>query len=209
MSFPVVEPRSTVMPDAGPGAPRFVVIARILRPRGRRGEVLAEILTDFPGRFEGLRRIFLSAAGTEAVEEPPRARSLESTWLHKDKVVLKLSGVDSITAAEDLRGLAVLIPYSERVPLPPHSYYWPDIIGCRVLAGSPEARVEIGKVEAIEPTAGAPILHVKRGDRRDEEVLIPFAQEICREVDPEAKLILIDPPEDLLDLNKPQRAGQV
>lgn len=211
MTFPV-EPRpnarAVVDDPARHAEPRFVVIARILRPQGRRGEVLAEILTDFPGRFAGLRRVFLSAAGAESGKEPPRAVELESAWLHKGKVVLKLGGADSITAADGLRGLSVLIPYSERVQLPLHSYYWPEIEGCRVLAGPPEARVEIGTVEAIEPTAGAPILHVRPKDERDDEVLIPFAQEICREIDPKAKLILIDPPDDLLDLNKPSRAGQ-
>lgn len=60
---------------------------------------------------------------------------------------------------------------------------------------------------AVEPTAGVPLLHIERGASGRQEILIPLAEEICTKVDPEAKLITIDPPEDLLELNDSKEAS--
>lgn len=188
---------------------RYIAIARILRPQGRSGEVSAEIMTDFPARFQKLRRVFLennAPNGVDGHQDQPREAALERAWPHKGNIVLKLKGVDSISQAEALRGLTVFVPFEERVSLPANTYYWPEIEGCRVLAGRPEARIEIGIVTGVEPTAGVPLLHVSRANKGRNEVLIPFAQEICREIDPAAKRIVIDPPEDLLELNEPESA---
>lgn len=183
---------------------RYIAIARILRPQGRRGEVSAEIMTDFPARFQKLRRVFVGD-GVMGSQNQPTEAALERAWPHKGSIILKLKGIDSISQAQALRGLTIFVPFEERVPLPANTYYWPEIEGCRVLAGRPEARVEIGIVTAVEPTAGVPILHVSRSLRSGDEILIPFAQEICREIDPEAKRIMIDPPEGLLILNEAER----
>ncbi len=169
-------------------------MARIVRPQGRRGEVTAEILTDFPERFRSLRGVFLERAGGT-----PEAVRVEDAWLHKGRVVLKFSGVDSISRAEALRGLHVLIQREERIPLGEAQYYVWELVGCRVILQRKSAPEEIGTVTDVEPTGGVDLLHVAtpRG-----EVLIPLAQDICTRIDPEAKTILIDPPEDLLELNE-------
>jgi len=173
----------------------FLAIARILKPQGRRGEVCAQILTDFPDRFHQLRRVYIENPG-----KPPLELRLESAWPHKGRMVLKLAGVDSIDEAGRLRGLHVLIPFEERVPLADNSYYWSDLCGCSVVTGSPGAWTEIGIVKSVEPTPGAALLHVARKDSRG-EVLIPLAEEICTRIDPGSKIIVVDPPADLLDLN--------
>ena len=169
-------------------------MARIVRPQGRRGEVTAEILTDFPERFRSLRRVFLERPGGT-----PEATRVEDAWLHKGRIVLKFSGVDSISGAEALRGLHVLIRREERIPLGEARYYVWELEGCRVVLGRDDPPKEIGTVSSVEPTGGVDLLHVAtpRG-----EVLIPLAQDICTRIDPEAKTILIDPPEDLLELNQ-------
>ena len=183
--------------------PRFIAIARIVRPQGNRGEVSAEITTDFPGRFQRLERVFLGAGWTGAGRDQTcQEFTLERAWPHKGRIVLKLVGIDSISQANALRGREVLVPYEERVPLPKDTYYWLELERCRVVAGAAAKRVEIGTVVAVEPTNGVPLLHVARVKPGGGEVLIPLAQEICREIDPEAKLIVIDPPEDLLELNE-------
>lgn len=180
----------------GNDSPQFLAIARITKPQGRKGEVAAEILTDFPQRFAGLKRIYLSAA-----DKRPCVHQLERAWVHKGRIVLKLSGIASIAQAERLRGLHVLIPYAERTPLPENSYYWSDLLGCRVVAGNLEEPAEVGTVTAIEPTAGVALLHVTRNKPKEDEILIPLAEDICKRIDPTKKMIFIDPPEDLLDLN--------
>ncbi len=174
-------------------ATRFLAIARIVRPQGRRGEVLAEILTDFPDRFQELRRAYLEDPG-----HGPVSVDVENIWHHKGRVVIKFSGVDSIDQAAGLRGLCVLIPREERTALPPDHYYHWELQGCRVVREREGKTVEIGTVVSIEPTGGVDVLHVAtpRG-----EILIPLAQAICTRIDGEKKTIWVDPPEDLLDLN--------
>lgn len=197
--------REYVIPlQAHPGNDKnqFLAVARISRPQGRRGEVAAEILSDFPERFEKLRQAYLESPGGE-----PERCGIEDCWFHKGRVILKIAGVDSIEAAERLRGRHVLVPQGEKVPLPEHQYYVADLVGCRVLRqGTLE---EVGAVVGVDTTGGASILRVElsvpTGDEqrgsKPREALIPLAQAICTRIDPEAKVIVIDPPEDLLDLN--------
>jgi 16S rRNA processing protein RimM len=130
--------------------------------------------------------------------EAPRPITVENVWPHKGRVVIKFLGVDSIDGASRLKGRHVLILREERAPLSPHQYYLWELQGCRVLTEHEGKRAEVGTVTDVEPTGGVDILHVAtaRG-----EVLIPLAQAICTQIDTEARTILIDPPEDLMDLN--------
>jgi 16S rRNA processing protein RimM len=172
---------------------QFLAIARIIRPQGRRGEVAAEILTDFPARFEGVGRVFL-----ESPDRRPEPAEVESAFAHKGRIILKFAGVDSIDEANRLRSLHVLIRHEERTELPAHHYYVSDLVGCRVITEQGEYR-ELGTVTEVEPTGGVDLLHVKREDGR--EFLIPLAEAVCTRIDPEGKLIVVEPPEALLDLN--------
>jgi len=172
---------------------RFLAVARLVRPQGRRGEILAEPLTDFTSRFQSPRQVFLENPGNV-----PQPIQVENVWSHKGRVVIKFSGVDSIDSASRLRGRHVLIPAEERMPLPPNHYYLWELQGCRVVTERLGKQAEVGTVTEVEPTGGVDVLHVatSRG-----EVLIPLAQAICTKIDTQARTILIDPPEDLLDLN--------
>jgi len=189
----------------------FVAIARLIRPQGRRGEMAAEILSDVPRRFDKLRAAFLEQPGAE-----PKSVNVENAWLHRGRVILKLAGTDSIDEANRLRGRLVLLPCSERAALPADQYYVWELEGCRVVRDLDGVTMEIGIVTEVEPTEGVPLLHVapiraqaKDGGELDagkearpgEELLIPLAQAICERIDIAAKLIVIDPPEDLLELN--------
>lgn len=176
----------------------FVAIARVARPQGRKGEVIAEILTDFPARFADLQRVFVDDPG-----EGRKAVTIERIWLHKGRVVLKLAGIDSINDAETLRGRYVLIPAEEKVVLPSNQYYLWELTGCQVVVEHAGERKPLGVVTEVERTGGVDLLHIRDGS---EEILIPFAQSICKVIDPEARLIVVEPPEDLLDLNRKQEA---
>lgn len=169
-------------------------MARILRPQGRNGEVAAEILTDFPERFQQPRRVFLEAPG-----QAPQPVKLEHGWLHKGRIILKFSGIDSIDSASHLCGRQVLIPWEERAELPPDHYYTWELRGCQVI-GERQGQA-IGTVTEVEPTGGVDILHVQCADGKG-EVLIPLAQEICKRIDVDSRTIWIDPPADLLELNR-------
>jgi len=179
--------------SAGKG---FLAIARIARPQGRRGEVAAEILTDFPERFEKLRRVWL-----DRPEAEPEVVQVENTWPHKGRIILKFSGVDTISDADLLRGRLVLVPQEEKVKLPAGSHFVGDLTGCRVLRKIGERTEEVGTVTEVEHTGGVDLLHVAPSGDAKHERLIPLAETICTRIDIEAKTIWIDPPEDLLELN--------
>lgn len=195
------------MPEAHPGidSEQFLAIARILRPQGRWGEVAAEVLTDFVERFTAPGRVYVETPG--GLPEP---REIEKAWPHKGRIVLKLAGVDSIEAAARLRGRHVLIRREERMPLAEGRYYVWELEGCRVVKEQNGALSEVGTVTGVETTGGVELLRValpslEDGGKPEGEpryALIPLAQAICKRIDPQAKLIVIDPPDDLLDLNE-------
>jgi len=174
----------------------FLAVACIVKPQGRRGEVVADILTDFPERFENLSRAFL-----ESKNGASRAVDIEKTWLHKGRIVLKFSGVESIDQAEPLRGLHVFIRREDRVVLPEHHYYVWELEGCRVIRDLSGSAVEIGIVTGIDRTGGVDLLRVTRAGIDSRELLIPLTQDICTRINTADKTIVITPPEDLLELN--------
>ncbi len=166
-----------------------------MRPQGRRGEVLAELLTDFPEKFAERRQLWLSAGGKPDVRE----YSLENHWLHKGRVVLKFAGIDSITAAEALSGLLVQIPTQLRSQLQPGAAYVSDLIGSTLFDVSQKRN--IGSIRDVQQGAGtAPLLIVEAEGKSLE---IPFAEEFIVRFDPSVKLLEMKLPEGLLDINAP------
>ena len=191
-----------------PQAPQSasVTVARVLRPHGRRGEVACEILTDFPQRFKTLK-----FAELRGVRGEPRRVGIRSCWLSQSRggqAIFLFEGSDSINDAEKLVGLEVQIPLSDRMSLPAGSYYITDLAGCEVreaLVRSPAGEsggAAIGLVRDVQipgdNVAGTPILVV---DSPNGELLIPLAQDICVQVDTNARRIEVVLPEGLLDLN--------
>jgi 16S rRNA processing protein RimM len=171
-------------------------LARIRRPQGRKGEVFADILTDFPEKFAERRRLWLLPEGRPA---SAREIALVAHWLHKGGVVLHFSGVDSITQAETLAGLIVAIPRTERAALGEGEAYVGDLIGCALVdVAGPEA-VLVGEIDDVDQTAGPVALLVVDGPGG--EVLVPFAKSYLRKIDLKAKRVEMALPEGLTDLN--------
>jgi 16S rRNA processing protein RimM len=169
----------------------FATIARIRRPQGRRGEVAVELYTDFPERFGEGSRVSLWLNG-----QPRRDMELEEdAWPHKGGMILKFAGVDSISDAEKLSGWEVQVPTAERVALEGSAVYVSDLIGCKVI----ERGVELGFIEGIDDRTGTPVLSVKTPQG---ELLIPFATEICRVIDTDRKVVEVELPEGLRELNE-------
>ena len=170
-------------------ASELVVIARAVRPRGLKGEIVAELLTDFPERFEDIDELVLVSPTGERT-----MKRLEDYWFQNDRVILKFSGYDDVDAAKELVGFQFAVPESELVPLPADHYYDWELEGCTVKVGAES----IGQVSSVLKTGGAEILVVT--DNNGKEQLIPLADSIVVEVDPARKTIVVDPPEGLLDL---------
>jgi 16S rRNA processing protein RimM len=168
----------------------LIVVARAVRTRGLKGELVADVLTDFPERFEGLSELTGVGPGGER-----KQLELESYWFQNDRMVLKFAGYDSIEAAKALVGYELGLPEAERVELAENQFYDWELEGCAV-----ENKVgqNLGKVREVIRTGGVELLLV--ADEAGREVFIPMAQSIVIEIDVPGKKILIDPPEGLLDL---------
>ena len=175
-----------------------LTLARILRPWGRRGEVAAEILTDFPERLAALGEVWL-ADGRGA----RRPAAIVSCRLHSGQAVFHFAGVSSIDEAERLRGMEIQVPLSERVQLPAGRYYISDLVGCSVWEEN--AAAPLGTVREVQPLAEAGeaaeawVLAVETAEG---ELLIPLAAEICTRVDINARRVEVRLPEGLRDINR-------
>jgi 16S rRNA processing protein RimM len=200
---------------------QWIAAARLLRPQGRRGELLAEPLTDLPGVFAaGLRASLKDPSSASATET-----TIESAWSptgrNAGRIVLKLAGIDTISAAESLIGRELLIPSSGLPPLEPDTWFVRDLIGCQLLDGA----TPVGQITGVEypmsadgrtrlPDA-APLLEVTllTGDRGNmlqpqpdapeisHPALIPFVKAWLDSVDLEAKRVVMHLPAGLFDLS--------
>ena len=186
------------------------MLAHLLRPQGRKGELLAELLTDFPDRFDERTRVFLAKPGFAGSQADARTMTVTNHWLpvgrNHGRIVLTFEGIDSIDKAELLGGLDVIVPASERVELDDDEEYVSDLIGCVVY----DAGVAVGSIVDIEfPTSpdgsrrlqdAAPLLTVET-DAGD-EVLIPYVQSFLVTVDAANKRIDMVLPTGLIDVNR-------
>jgi len=166
-------------------------VGRIVRAHGIRGQVIVNLDTDFPEeRFRPGAELFIERNGEV------QALTLTSVRFHRNRPVVGIAGVETMSAAEALAGRELRVPVDRLAPLPGGTFYRHDLVGCRVETPSGEV---VGTVEKVEGTLSGSRLVVAatRG-----EVLIPLVAEICIAVDPKAKRIVIDPPEGLLDVNR-------
>lgn len=171
------------MPDSG-----WVAVGRLLRTRGRNGELLAALDSTQPGRAERIARVLLRRTDRSAHFD------VENVWLHDGRPVFKFSGIDSISEAELWEGSEILLPEAERVAPEPGEFYQVDLIGCRVESqGS-----TLGSVVGVQEGSGPLLLQVAAEGGR--ELLIPFARAICREIDVAGKRIVVELPEGLTEL---------
>jgi 16S rRNA processing protein RimM len=119
---------------------------------------------------------------------------VERTWMHGDHLIFKFQGVDTISDAEKLAGAEVSIPFEQRAALAEEEVYQSDLVGCEVFDATGRS---LGVVTDFQETGGTPLLQVGN------DLLIPFAKEICTKIDLERKQIVVNLPDGLLDLNVP------
>lgn len=195
-----------------PSGTPWLAVAHLVRPQGRKGELLAELLTEFPERFGHQPRVYLAPPGFEGAAEDARPATVTSFWLPTGKqagrVVLGLDVSQSISDAEQLAGNDVLIPIAERRALEEDAVYVHDLVGCAVV----DRGVDVGTIRDVLSLSGptstseapeaAPVLVVMGPD--EVEYLIPFARAYLRSVDLAHRRLEMELPEALLDL---YRAG--
>ncbi|MDT7540147.1 MAG: rRNA processing protein RimM [Acidobacteriota bacterium] len=168
----------------------LIAVARVAKTRGVRGEVAAHLLTDFPERFRGLEELI---AVTPAGDR--RRLTIEKSWLHGGRVILKFAGYETPEAARELIGYELTVPERDAVALDEGEFFEWQIVGCRVETVGGDA---LGTVAEVMHYGAAPVLVVK--DETEREHLIPLVESICVEINVAQKLIRVDPPEGLIEL---------
>ena len=160
-----------------PESPKHLIIGRVLKPWGVRGEMKIEILTEFPERFASLRQVLL---GDDA-----KPFSVERARLHGNAALLTLKGIDSPAAAAKLRDQLVQVALEDAVKLPKGKHYLYQLIGLRVVTVDGEA---LGEITDVLDTGANDVYIVHDGAR---EVLIPAIEDVVKEISLERGEVVI------------------
>lgn len=167
---------------------KFVVIGRVSRPHGIKGEISIEYFNpEDPRLFSRYQMIFL-----QGDEGDPQAYRPITVRPHKRSIVALLEGIRTREEAEQLRGKTVLVDSAELPPLEEDEYYWHEILGMRVVT---EGGRQVGTVAEIVPTGSNDVYVVREGTK---EILIPAIKEVIVAIDRQTRTIVMRPLEGLL-----------
>jgi len=168
----------------------LVLVGRVARAHGSRGQVIVNLDTDFPDeRFRVGAAVLVGSSAT--------LRVIRDVRFHQGRPIIALEGIETMDDAEALAGAELRVPAPGVGTLPEHTYYHYDLVGCVVVE---QGGRTIGPVTGVEGTMEMSRL-VVAGDRG--EVLIPLVAEICTEIDVAGRRIVVNPPDGLLELNEP------
>ena len=164
-----------------------VVVGRIGRPHGIRGEVTVETRTDEP-------EVRFAPGSVLLVDSPLRRLVVDGMHWHSGRLLLSFEGVHDRTAAEGLRGLLLEVERGDdETPDDPEEFYDSALIGCEVVLRDGTA---IGTITEVAHLPAQDLLVV---DRSPGEVLVPFVERFVPVVDIAARRVVIDPPPGLLE----------
>jgi 16S rRNA processing protein RimM len=181
---------------------QWLRVARIVRPQGHRGEVLAELLTDFPDRFRSSPAVLLRAPGAA---EPTRPDTVEQFRLHTGRIVLQLAGCTSMNDAETLRGYEVVVPWKQRTPLPEDEVYIAELEGCTLI--DDRTALPIGVITDVDrESSNTALLVVETPEGA--ELLVPFVKAYQPRLDLPARTLRITLPEGLIDAQQTGTAAR-
>lgn len=192
MTLPPPDPDGTSSGSSTSTNLQYLVVARVVRPHGVRGDLRVQALTAFPERMNRLEQIFLS----RDPDDPARFVSHTVQRIRPDKGdmwLLHLEGVEDRDLADEWRDHYVLVSLADAVPLEADEVYLFQVMGLSVQTR--DGRV-LGRVTDIIET-GANDVFVVRGELYG-EVLIPHIDSVVRQIDVEAGIVWIDPLPGLL-----------
>lgn len=175
--------------------PRQLVVGLLAKAHGTKGEMFVHPLTDHP---EGTYApgVVLSLGRKEGVGPDPDLPPLRIRTVRpfRDGFLVTFHGLDDRTRAELLRGTYAYRDAADLMPLADGELFHHQLIGMEVFLEGGERLGEVTHLFELQP---ADLLEVRGPDK---EYMIPFLEQIVREIDAEARRIVIDPPEGLLDL---------
>ena len=167
----------------------LLLVGRVARAHGIRGHVIVNPETDFvEDRFRPGQVVLVGPA------DRTRAYEILESRIHQGRPIVRFAGIDTMSVAETLAGADLWLREQDLEPLPAGTFYRHDLVGCDVVDTQ---GTRIGRVTAVEGSLDRSRLVV------DEHTLIPLVGGICVAVDIAARRVTIDPPEGLIDLNRP------
>lgn len=167
----------------------MLLVGTVRKPHGLTGEVSVEIATDFPQRFApGIQLVW-----TRGTEE--RSLELAAARPHGGRLLLTFEGIASVEEARDLAGGDLSIAQGEAFPAPSGFFYSHELEGFMCVD---EGGVPLGVVRGLGQTPAGPLLTLETASGR--EALVPFVEDMVRQIDREARRIVLELPEGLLDL---------
>jgi len=179
--------------DIGPGLGDYVVVGKVIKAHGIKGEIKVFAHSGQPDDFKYYQEVRLCEAS--AAVHGGKAFAIVNSGGQGKVVILALAGVSDRDAAEALRGLDVLVP-KNKLPTPgADQYYWHELDGLRVRT---DEGLEVGRVTALMTTAAHQILVVTN---RGREYMIPAKKEFVKDVDRQQGVMIISPPPGLLEMN--------
>lgn len=164
-------------------------IGKITNTHGIKGEVKVKQITDFIERFDEGSIIYV-------IDHNNNAQPLEIDGFRTqhNNLLIHFKGYDSIEDVEDFKGLLLKIKQEQLTDLPENEFYYYEIIGCTVWTTDED---EIGMIDHILSPGANDVWVVKNAANK--EVLIPYIQDVVKEVDVENKRVIIEPMEGLLE----------
>jgi 16S rRNA processing protein RimM len=170
----------------------FLIVARVLRPHGVRGDLNVKMLTSFPDRMRDQKIIYL---GTDP-EKPPKTKKYQLTWARPakgDQWIMHINGVDSREDADMLRSHFIYVSMADAVPLEEDEVYLFQVLGLTVETEQGEV---LGKITGHIET-GANDVYIVQSETYG-EVLIPHAPGVILKIDVNTGIMRVNLPEGLL-----------
>jgi 16S rRNA processing protein RimM len=158
--------------------PRFVAVGRITRAHGVKGEVAVLPLSQVADRFEPGSRVL-------AGEDGRRVLTVAEARPHRSRLLVTFEGVGDRDQAEALQGTYLFVPASDAPSLPPGEYWTHDLIGCQVIT---ENGRPLGVLREVIRTPANDVWAV---EGEDGETLVPALKDVVREVDLDARRIVV------------------
>lgn len=187
-------PQSNHPTEAGnqpASSPHFLVLGRILRPHGVRGELRLQVITDYPERIADLDSIFI---GRDPFDPSSAIEfGVVGARRHREQMLVRLEGITNRDDVEPYRGQLLMVALDDAVPLEDNEYYVFQIIGASVVTTDGE---DLGKVQDVLET-GANDVFVVRGGIYG-EVLIPDIPDVVLEISPDTTRITVALPPGLI-----------
>lgn len=176
--------------------PETVLVGRVLRPHGIRGEVVVQVLSDVPGRLERGKSLLVTdpegRPGTLAGSRVPSHLAVESCRAHKGGLLVRFAGFDGREGAEALRDVHLAVERAEVPPAAEGTYYHYELLGCRCYEGDRE----LGTVVDLAEDGGGLLLIVEGEGRR---LPVPFVARFLKGVDVAAGEIRLELPPGLVE----------